>query len=77
MKENILLFALLFVILRASNQSFKTKITGIKDGTITNLYDAFSKDSSLRKDFGFSCITKYKGKTILFDAGSNAEYLVF
>ncbi len=24
-------------------------------------------------DFGFSCIIKYKGKTILFDSGSNAD----
>ncbi len=45
----------------------------IGEGTITNLYDAFGKDSTLTKDFGFSCITKYQGKTILFDAGSNAD----
>lgn len=44
----------------------------VKEGTITNLYDAFGKDTSLVKDFGFSCITNYKGKIILFDAGSNA-----
>lgn len=44
----------------------------IREGTITNLYDAFGKDASLTKDFGFSCITRYQGKTILFDAGSNA-----
>ena len=49
------------------------KFSEVKEGTITNLYDAFSKDSSLTKDFGFSCITKYHGKTILFDAGSNAD----
>ncbi len=47
--------------------------TEIKEGTITNLYDAFGKDTALSKDFGFSCITKYQGKTILFDAGSNAD----
>lgn len=43
------------------------------EGTITNLYDAFGKNTSLTKDFGFSCITTYHGKTILFDAGSNAD----
>jgi len=48
----------------------------IKEGYITNLYDAFSKDTSLIKDFGFSCITKYNGKTILFDAGSNADIFI-
>ena len=45
----------------------------LTEGSIINLYDAFGKDSSLTKDFGFSCITKYQGKTILFDAGSNAD----
>jgi 7,8-dihydropterin-6-yl-methyl-4-(beta-D-ribofuranosyl)aminobenzene 5'-phosphate synthase len=45
------------------------------EGTITNLYDAFGRDSALTKDFGFSCITKYQGTTILFDAGSNADIL--
>lgn len=45
----------------------------IKEGTITNLFDAFGKDTGLVKGWGFSCITKYQGKTILFDAGSNAD----
>ena len=44
----------------------------LEEGSILNLYDAFGKDSALIRDFGFSCLTKYKGKTILFDAGSNA-----
>jgi 7,8-dihydropterin-6-yl-methyl-4-(beta-D-ribofuranosyl)aminobenzene 5'-phosphate synthase len=54
-----------------SNFSGKDGI--IADSSIINLYDAFGKDTSLTKDFGFSCITKYKGKTILFDTGSNAD----
>ena len=45
----------------------------IREGSITNLYDAFGKDTALIQDFGFSCITRYQGKVILFDAGSNAE----
>jgi 7,8-dihydropterin-6-yl-methyl-4-(beta-D-ribofuranosyl)aminobenzene 5'-phosphate synthase len=45
----------------------------IREGTITNLYDAFGKNDSLTQDFGFSCILKYGGKTILFDAGSNTD----
>jgi 7,8-dihydropterin-6-yl-methyl-4-(beta-D-ribofuranosyl)aminobenzene 5'-phosphate synthase len=44
-----------------------------EEGTITNLYDAFGRDSLLTKDFGFSCLIRYRGKTILFDAGSNAD----
>lgn len=44
------------------------------EGTITNLYDAFGKErAGLVMDFGFSCIINYKGKTILFDSGSNAD----
>lgn len=45
----------------------------LKEGTIINLYDAFGNDSSLTKDFGFSCITRYQGKVILFDSGSHAD----
>ncbi|QQS31267.1 MAG: MBL fold metallo-hydrolase [Sphingobacteriales bacterium] len=51
----------------------KSSFRFIEEGTIVNLYDAFGKDTGLTKDFGFSCITKYQGKTILFDAGSNAD----
>ncbi len=42
--------------------------------TITNLYDAFGKDRpGLTRDFGFSALVTYGDKTILFDAGSNAD----
>lgn len=45
----------------------------LKEDTLLNLYDAFGKDSTLQKDFGFSCILRHDGKTILFDAGGNAD----
>jgi len=57
--------------------SFLQHTKSTNEGTITNLYDAFGKDTLLTKDFGFSCITKYRGKTILFDAGSNAGIFKF
>jgi 7,8-dihydropterin-6-yl-methyl-4-(beta-D-ribofuranosyl)aminobenzene 5'-phosphate synthase len=60
-------------MLSSCNIFSQKDFTEIREGTITNLYDAFGKDASLTKDFGFSCITRYKGKTILFDAGSNAD----
>ncbi len=63
---------LLAGMLTSFNKISAPSFIDIHDDTITNLYDAFSKDASLTKDFGFSCITKYNGKTILFDAGSNA-----
>lgn len=63
----------ILALLTSFNTSSVMKFTEVNEGTITNLYDAFGKDSSLTKDFGFSCITKYQGKTILFDAGGNAD----
>jgi len=64
---------------KQSDQSYALTSSGysgevLEDNTITNLYDAFGKNvQGLRKDFGFSCIIKYQGKTILFDAGTNAD----
>ncbi len=38
-----------------------------------NLFDAFSKDSVLKKGWGLSTLITFQGKLILFDAGSNAD----
>ena len=47
-----------------------------EDNFILNLYDAFGKDlPDLTQDFGFSALIRYNGKTILFDAGTNADIL--
>ncbi|MEJ2196490.1 MAG: MBL fold metallo-hydrolase [Ignavibacteriaceae bacterium] len=75
MKTKIFLisFLLLVLITFLSCTSTHFKIKEINERTITNLYDAFSKDDSLTMDFGFSCITRYRDKTILFDAGSSAD----
>jgi len=52
----------------------KTDFREMQENTVINLYDAFGDDKAgLIKDFGFSCIIKYKGKTILFDGGTNAD----
>ena len=41
---------------------------------LTNAYDAFGKDiKGLKRDFGFSAVVEYGGKTILFDAGTDAR----
>ena len=41
---------------------------------ITNVYDAFgSENAKLMQDFGFSAVIQHNGKTILFDAGTNAD----
>ena len=41
---------------------------------MTNAYDAFgSEKKRLKHDFGFSTVVQYKGKTVLFDAGTDAK----
>ncbi len=40
---------------------------------VTILYDAFGKDPSLKKDWGFAALVEYGGKRILFDTGNNAD----
>lgn len=42
--------------------------------TILNLYDSFGKEiAGTQQDFGFSALITYRGKTILFDSGANAD----
>ena len=65
------LLNLLFISFYSPAQN--TSHRNIEEGSILNIYDAFGKDSGLTKDLGFSCITRYHGHTILFDAGSNAD----
>ncbi len=44
--------------------------------SIVNLYDAFGAEvSGMVQDFGFSALIRYRGTTILFDAGTNADIL--
>lgn len=42
---------------------------------ITVLYDAFSKDDKLTKDWGYGALIEFDGKRILFDTGNNGEVL--
>ena len=49
--------------------------TGASGSRITILYDAFGRDPSLRKDWGFAALVEAGGKRILFDTGNNSEIL--
>jgi 7,8-dihydropterin-6-yl-methyl-4-(beta-D-ribofuranosyl)aminobenzene 5'-phosphate synthase len=40
---------------------------------ITILYDAFGRDRSMKKDWGFSALIEVHGKRILFDTGNDSE----
>lgn len=42
---------------------------------ITVLYDAFGKDSTMQKDWGYAAFVEYGGKRILFDTGNNPDVL--
>jgi 7,8-dihydropterin-6-yl-methyl-4-(beta-D-ribofuranosyl)aminobenzene 5'-phosphate synthase len=48
---------------------------GSSKAQITVLYDAFGKDSAMRKDWGYAALVEYGGKRILFDSGNNPEIL--
>ena len=48
---------------------------GPSQARITILYDAFGKDSAMRKDWGYAALIEYDGKRILFDSGNNPEIL--
>jgi 7,8-dihydropterin-6-yl-methyl-4-(beta-D-ribofuranosyl)aminobenzene 5'-phosphate synthase len=83
MKNNLLLLFIIITLISCNNENTKdvanadyllNNYSGIPNNTIINLYDAFGKNKKgMEKDFGFSCIIKYDDKTILFDAGTNAE----
>ena len=45
------------------------------ENRITILYDAFGKDTSMRKDWGFSALVEIAGKRILFDTGDDQRHL--
>jgi 7,8-dihydropterin-6-yl-methyl-4-(beta-D-ribofuranosyl)aminobenzene 5'-phosphate synthase len=73
--KNILLTFLIVIVFTISFTAFAqpspTTSTTIK---LSNLYNAFGAvKTGLKQDFGFSCLIEYKGKTILFDAGTNSE----
>jgi len=42
-------------------------------GQITVLYDAFGKDATMSKDWGFSALVEVAGKRILFDTGDDRD----
>ena len=48
------------------------QITANQD-QITVLYDAFGRDASMEKDWGFSALVEVGGKRILFDTGNNSD----
>lgn len=42
---------------------------------VTVLYDAFGRDSQMRRDWGYAALVEIGGKRILFDTGNDGEVL--
>jgi 7,8-dihydropterin-6-yl-methyl-4-(beta-D-ribofuranosyl)aminobenzene 5'-phosphate synthase len=60
-----------------ASASRTTQMSTVSPATprITILYDAFGKNASMKKDWGFSALIEMNGKRILFDAGDNPDIL--
>lgn len=69
LKQAKFLICLLFLMMSSAYAAETVE----SQGQITILYDAFGRDASLKKDWGFSALIEVEGKKILFDTGNNAE----
>jgi 7,8-dihydropterin-6-yl-methyl-4-(beta-D-ribofuranosyl)aminobenzene 5'-phosphate synthase len=70
------IFLGIFLILSSVISFSQVKIAEVKSLHANNaliLFDAFSRDTTLTKGWGYSSLIHYNGKNILFDAGSNAD----
>src|SRR5262245_18930657 len=68
------LSATMFIVAAFSSAAAMGPVTGVAvaaDSQITILYDAFGKDTVMRKDWGFSALIEVAGKRILFDTGND------
>ena len=57
----------------AATDTQSSQSAGPQQPRITVLYDAFGKDASMKKDWGYAALVEYGGKRILFDTGDNPE----
>src|SRR5947209_3491353 len=66
---------LLVALVVATGVTVSTGMAAAADakGQITILYDAFGKDASMKKDWGFSALVEVEGKRILFDTGNDRD----
>lgn len=68
-------FSLLLVLVFSASLGVAQK-GRVAEFEMINLYDAFGKARpGAVQDFGFSALIRYRGKTVLFDAGTNARIL--
>jgi 7,8-dihydropterin-6-yl-methyl-4-(beta-D-ribofuranosyl)aminobenzene 5'-phosphate synthase len=67
--------ALLVLIGNRTGASITKASADPEHAQITVLYDAFSEDSAMQKDWGYAALVEYHGKRILFDTGNNPDIL--
>ena len=66
----------MFIVAAFSSAAAMGPVTGVAvaaDSQITILYDAFGKDTAMRRDWGFSALIEVAGKRILFDTGNDRD----
>lgn len=68
-------FALLILIVNGAQALPANATVDSAKAEITVLYDAFGKDSIMRRDWGYAALVEYDGKRILFDTGNNPDVL--
>ncbi len=68
-----IVFGVIIAITSAITIPMQSAYAATAEAQITILYDAFSRDPSLKKDWGFSALIEVGGKRILFDTGNNAD----
>jgi 7,8-dihydropterin-6-yl-methyl-4-(beta-D-ribofuranosyl)aminobenzene 5'-phosphate synthase len=67
--------ALLALVGNTSHTSVAGAPADSAKAQITILYDAFGKDSTMQKDWGYAAFVEYGGERILFDTGNNPDVL--
>jgi 7,8-dihydropterin-6-yl-methyl-4-(beta-D-ribofuranosyl)aminobenzene 5'-phosphate synthase len=66
---------LLALVGNGARTDFPSRSADPVKARITVLYDAFSQDAAMQKDWGYAAFVEYGGKRILFDTGSNPDIL--
>lgn len=74
-RASFLIAAVLLLCCHASTTADSMAGSSPAKAQITVLYDAFGKDSTLQKDWGYAALIEYGGKRILFDTGNNPDIL--
>ncbi len=70
---NMLVLAAAITFVAPSAAGIESALAADFSGRITILYDAFGKDSAMKKDWGFSALVEVAGKRILFDTGNDRD----